>query len=376
MALSGHILIVDDEVSTLKLLGMALERVGYRISAAQTVEQAVAHIEAERPDLAVLDVMLPGVSGLDLCRQLRARRETANLPIILLSAKGEVADRIAGLQAGADEYLVKPIDTSEFLVRVGALLERTRSRLSDAGERSARLVSFIGAQGGVGTTSMVANLGVALALDEVEALVVELRGYAGGLPLLLSMKASRGAAELIRLEPRLITPEQVGAHLLRHASGLQAWCAPEQVSTELLAEEQAAAILSGVSRRADLVLIDLPSIPTPAVRAAIPLSQTVVLVVEPVRPSIERAGPMARMIESLASSGAELKLLVNSRAPIATPAPPGEISERVGWPLLGAIPPAPDEFLRAANMGRPVLQIQTEGVLAQAFRQVAAALRN
>ncbi len=375
MAVSGHILIVDDEVPTLKLLGMAMERVGYRISAAQNVEQAVAHIDADRPDLAVLDVMLPGVSGLDMCRLLRSRRDTANLPIILLSAKGEVADRIAGLEAGADEYLVKPIDTGEFLARVGALLERTRARLSDAGARAARLVSFIGAQGGVGTTSMVANLGVALALDGVETRVVELRGYAGGLPLLLGLKAPRGASELIRMDPRQITPERVGAHLLRHASGLQAWCAPEQVSTDLLEAEAASAILAGVSRTADLVLVDLPSIPTPAVLAAVPLSQTVILVVEPVRPSVERAGPMARMIELLAASGAVLKLLVNSRAPIATPAPPTEISERVGWPVLGAIPPAPDEFLRAANMGRPVLQIQTEGLLAQALRQVATAVR-
>ena len=212
------ILIVDDEVNTLKLLGMALEREGYRIAAAQDANQALARIDAQVPDLLILDVMMPGVSGLELVQRLRARRDTATLPVILLSAKGEVADRVAGLQAGADEYLVKPIDTSELMARVASLVERTRRLRADGGGRPTKVISFIGAKGGSGTTSVALNVGVAFASPETEAVAVELRGHAGTFPTLLGMKAVKGLDGLVEMDPRAITADEVGRRLVRHTT--------------------------------------------------------------------------------------------------------------------------------------------------------------
>jgi len=373
--MNEQILIVDDEVTTLKLLGMALEREGYRISAAQDAPQALAHIDAEIPDLLILDVMMPGMSGLDLCQQLRARRETANLPIILLSAKGEVADRVAGLKAGADEYLVKPIDTVELTARVASLLERTRRLREDSGGRATKMISFIGAKGGSGTTNVALNVGVALAGTEKEVIAVELRGHGGSFPTLLGLKAAKGLDGLVDADPRLITPQEIGRRVFRHASGLQVVCAPERIGFESLGLPQAEAVLLGLVGKADYLLVDLPSIPTPSIQAAIPRSQAVVLLVEPVRDSVERASAMASFLQSLAVGGAVLQALVVTRAPIASPIAVTEIEERLAWPVTGVIPPAPDAFARAAALGRPILQTEPEGMVSLAIRQLAALLQ-
>lgn len=373
--MNEQILIVDDEVNTLNLLGMALEREGYRISAAQDARQALARIDAEIPDLLILDVMMPGVSGLDLCQQLRARRETATLPIILLSAKGEVADRVAGLKAGADEYLVKPIDTIELTARVASLLERTRRLREDSGGRATKMISFIGAKGGSGTTNVALNVGVALSATEKEVIAVELRGYGGSFATLLGLKAAKGLDGLVDADPRLITPQEIGRRVFRHGSGLQVLCAPERIGFEGLGLPQAEAVLLGLVGKADYLLVDLPSIPTPSVQAAIPRSQAVVLLVEPVRDSVERASAMASFLQSLAVGGAVLQALVVTRASIASPIAVTEIEERLAWPVAGAIPPAPDAFARAAALGRPILQTEPEGLVSQAIRKLAAILQ-
>lgn len=369
------ILIVDDELSTLKLLGMALEREGYRIAAAQDARQALARIDAEIPELLILDVMMPGVSGLDLVEQLRARRDTATLPVIVLSAKGEVADRVAGLKAGADEYLVKPIDTIELMARVASLLERTRRLRADSGGRPTKTISFIGAKGGCGTTSTTLNVGIALASAETEVIALELRGHAGTFPTPLGMKAVKGLDGLAESDPRLITAQEVGQRIVRHTTGLQVVCAPEQIAFERLGLPQAEAILLGLVGKADYLLVDLPSVPTPSVQSAIPRSQAVVLLVEPTRDSVERASAMASFLQGLAVGGAVLQCVVVTRAPIASPIAVTEIEKRLAWPVAGAIPPAPDAFARAAGLGRPILQTEPEGTVSQAFRKLAAILQ-
>lgn len=376
MASGELILIVDDEVATLQLLGMALEREGYRIGAAQTAQQAIERVEQEVPSLAVVDVMLPGRSGLDLCLDLRNRADTANLPIILLSAKGEVADRVAGLKSGADEYLTKPIDTKEFIARVASLLERTRRLLVASASSSARAVSFIGAKGGVGTTACVVNVGVALALSGVSVAAVELRGHMGSFPILLGLKVADGISRLSLAEPREITQQAVAQRMVSHASGMRALCAPAEIGPGLLPQPAADAILRALSGLAQVLVVDLPPFPAPSVLAALPLSQVVCLVVEPLRESVERATRMASFVESQAASGASLGVLIVSRAPIASPISRTEISERLRWPILGAIPPAPDEFLRAANLGKTILEIYPEGILSQTIRDLAEKLKS
>lgn len=119
------VLIIEDEDAIVTLLRYNLEREGFQVAVARDGDEGLAALAEHRPDLAVIDWMLPYISGLELCRQIRRRPETHSLPIIMLTARGEEADRVRGLDAGADDYISKPFSTNEFIARVRSVLRRS-----------------------------------------------------------------------------------------------------------------------------------------------------------------------------------------------------------------------------------------------------------
>jgi len=127
------VLLVEDEPAQREVLAYNLEAEGFRVSRAENGEEALMLVEEGAPDLIVLDWMLPNVSGIEVCRQLKTRSETRGVPIIMLSARSEEVDRVRGLETGADDYVVKPYSVVELMARVRAQLRRTRP--STVGER-------------------------------------------------------------------------------------------------------------------------------------------------------------------------------------------------------------------------------------------------
>jgi len=123
---SAHILVVDDEPDISALVAYHLARESYRVRTAASGPEAIRAAELEPPDLVVLDLMLPGMSGLQVLEELRRRPETAEIPVILLTARREEEDRIAGLRLGADDYVAKPFSPQELILRVGAVLRRVQ----------------------------------------------------------------------------------------------------------------------------------------------------------------------------------------------------------------------------------------------------------
>jgi two-component system phosphate regulon response regulator PhoB len=124
--MSTRVLIVEDEEPLTLLLRYNLESEGYEVDAVARGDEADIRLREQVPDLVVLDWMLPGLSGIELCRRIRTRRETERLPVIMLTARGEEGDRVRGLATGADDYIVKPFSVPELLARVRALLRRAK----------------------------------------------------------------------------------------------------------------------------------------------------------------------------------------------------------------------------------------------------------
>ncbi|MBI3615824.1 MAG: response regulator transcription factor [Candidatus Omnitrophica bacterium] len=128
-----RIIVVEDEKSIVRILTYNLEREGYQVSVAKDGEEALEKIRREPPSLVLLDLMLPKIDGLEVCRQIKADPKTAQLPIIMLTAKTQETDRVVGLELGADDYLPKPFSPRELVARVKAVLRRaSRSELSGA----------------------------------------------------------------------------------------------------------------------------------------------------------------------------------------------------------------------------------------------------
>jgi two-component system phosphate regulon response regulator PhoB len=129
--LTPYVLVVEDEDALATLLHYNLDKEGYRVGLAVDGEEALVMANERAPDLVILDWMLPKVSGIEVCRRLRGRSETRNVPIIMLTARGEESDRIRGLDTGADDYVVKPFSMTELTARVRAVLRRIRPGLAD-----------------------------------------------------------------------------------------------------------------------------------------------------------------------------------------------------------------------------------------------------
>jgi two-component system, OmpR family, phosphate regulon response regulator PhoB len=126
-----YVLVMEDEDALATLLQYNLEKEGYRVVVASDGEEGLVQIDERLPDLVLLDWMLPKVSGIEVCRRLRGRPETRNLPIIMLTARGEETDRVRGLDTGADDYLTKPFSMTELIARIRAVLRRIRPGLAD-----------------------------------------------------------------------------------------------------------------------------------------------------------------------------------------------------------------------------------------------------
>lgn len=124
MSVERHILVVDDERDLVDLLLINLRRAGYRTSAASNGREALALLQKDRPDLVILDIMMPEISGIEVASRMRANPDLARIPIVMLTAKGEEVDEIVGLSVGADDYLSKPFSMKVLLARIAAMLRR------------------------------------------------------------------------------------------------------------------------------------------------------------------------------------------------------------------------------------------------------------
>ena len=165
MATHDHILVVDDDAETRSLLREYLQKQGYRVSTAADGQALRKALDTARPGLIVLDLMLPGEDGLELCRDLRTR---SNLPVIMLTARGEDTDRIVGLEMGADDYLAKPFNARELLARIKSVLRRARSLPENLEPEAVKSFRFTGCTLDVATRNLTAPDGVVVPLSGTE----------------------------------------------------------------------------------------------------------------------------------------------------------------------------------------------------------------
>src|SRR5688572_29864036 len=189
------ILIVDDDIDSLKLIGLMLQRQGYEISAASAGGQAITKAAAENPDLIILDVMMPDMDGYEVCRRLRADGSTQHIPIIMFTAKTLVDDKVSGFEAGADDYLTKPTHPAELASRVKAILARSQAQ-KRAGGDATQAIGFLGAKGGVGTSTLAASVAGVLGQKE-PTILADIRPGQGTLGSALGQGRSSGMANLL-----------------------------------------------------------------------------------------------------------------------------------------------------------------------------------
>jgi DNA-binding response OmpR family regulator len=375
--MAKRILIVDDDPNALRLIGYALQRQGYTVIVAQDGEKALTKAQSEKPNLIILDLMMPAMDGYEVLRQLRTIPATARVPVILFTAKSQVEDKIAGFEAGADDYLTKPVTPAELIARVKALL--LRASYATPATLQAKVIGFLGVKGGVGTTSVCVNVAVALSRQDKWVTLIECQPYTGTAAQQMGLQPHCTLASLSQQEARAVDRAIVEGCITRHHTGVRVIPAPVEPSSDIqpITPAHARALVEHLDGLAEIVILDLGSQLGPTVRQLLKRCDRVVLVTEADEIALHLTqGLLQKGKEGSLGvrSDALIDVLVVDRVRTAAALTRTEVEETLDRELLALITPAPELFRQGAREGHPAILVQPEGLHANLFRQLAKTL--
>jgi DNA-binding response OmpR family regulator len=282
----ANIYVIDDDDQLLRMVGLMLERGGHTPTLINNPTEGMAKIREEMPDALVLDVMMPNMSGHDVCREIRADSQLVHLPVLVLTARAQSVDRDAALKSGADDYLSKPVNAQDLIEKIDDLLNHPKS---DNSQKAALTVTFMGMRGGVGRTTLAVNLAGALRrISQDEICLVELTPSGGQIAMHLRIQAKNSWAELPPTDE--LDWDSLKKLLTLHPTGLRLLTAPPALTSPMFpAEEPIRKVLQILGENMAAVVIDLPPIFNPAFRAALAKSDMVFHVVAPEVISVQLA---------------------------------------------------------------------------------------
>lgn len=367
----NNVLIVDDDVDALRLVGMMLEREGFKILAAASGQQAIDKAIAEQPVLIILDVMMPDMDGYQVATQLRKHPATETIPILMFTAKTAVNDKVAGFQAGADDYLTKPVHPTELITRVQALLQRSR-RATEVGH--GQVIGFLPTKGGLGTSSLALNVALELkkAYPDKQTVLVELHDGRGTLSLQLGMNVPGGIQALAGRPVTQLNKDYLNDNLVRHTSGLHLLLSTHQPAGTgpKLTREFSRTVLRLLSTDYDYILLDLPAALDEATAEALRMTGDIILTLDANRIGLLLAQAMLEGLDRDNIGAYKAKIVLINRMPAAASLNRQDIENALQHTMICSIPPVPDLAYESAQSGRPMVLIQPHSLVAQQIRLI------
>jgi pilus assembly protein CpaE len=268
---ASTILVIDHDVDIAEQVRQVLDAQGYEVLTAVTGQAGIVLAELNRPHLVLLDIDLPDIDGFEACRALRTLPGAAKIPILIYSARDEVADKVAGFKAGANDYIVKPVAAAELLARIKAALRLEEKRL-------AHIVALWGTKGGVGTTTLALNLAVALRTRTGRKVtLIDASVLSGTVAVMLNLAPQHTISDLL---PRLddLDSELLSSVLAAHSSGIRVLASdPWSQSGNHVQPAQLERILGWLQEASDYLIVDTAPSLDPSTLEVLQLSNPVVV---------------------------------------------------------------------------------------------------
>jgi CheY-like chemotaxis protein/MinD-like ATPase involved in chromosome partitioning or flagellar assembly len=380
--MTEKILIVDDDVETLRLVGLMLQRQGYQIVAANNGTQAISMARSENPDLIILDVMMPDMDGYQVTAQLRKDPQLAETPILMFTAKSQVDDKVAGYDAGVDDYLTKPVHPAELIAHLKALLSRTRVRQPAAAPlQIGYTIGLLGCKGGLGVSTLTLNLAASYSrITKSDVIAMEIRPGQGTWSSELGFSTGDGLLNLLKLKPAEITPSAVEKQLITTSFGTRLLLSSNlSLETDYQSlSEKLIAIIHALTQLSPVVFLDIGTAFLPGFDKVCSQCKEIFLVTEPQPNTIKRTRMLYEELRTVGSGlGRIINLVLYNRVRSEVQLSSAQVSEMMGGtPITMMIPPAPELAYQASLRQSPLTIIQPDSLVAQQIDQLARIIQS
>ncbi len=368
------ILIIDDDIDTLKLVGIMLERKGFRILASTTGEKGLQLANKENPDLILLDIMIPDITGYEIARTIRGNPATETIPIIMFTARSQVDDKVEGLEAGADAYITKPARPRELFAQVNSILKRAPQRSTTAGSMAIEkgtLIGIISSKGGIGISTLAVNLAIELHNQSgKEVILSDFRPGQGTIGMDLDVHNSNGLIKLLDEEPGSDISEFFPDVLLDHKSGIKTLLSSYHPSDSkyITHVEQFHQIAKELHKQAAYIIIDLGPSLTPITTKIIPECDKILICLEPSPSNITQTRMLTQdLINSGLGEGRFITVLINrqrSGVQLSWEQAENQLERKIDQIFT----PVPELAYQAAATKSPIIQRADDSMTAEQFR--------
>jgi pilus assembly protein CpaE len=353
-----HILVVDDNEKACQMLAYLLTRRDYQVTTNTKPIEALKWVRrpGNIPDLILLDIMMPAMDGFEFLRQLRADPIVASIPVIMLTARGHSDDKVAGFEAGADDYLVKPINAAELEVRIRALLARSRAAMPAPAASGATVFTVFSLRGGVGTTSVAVNLAVALAtLWDIQVPLLDLALRKGHCAWMLNLRPRYTISDLVESKESTVDSEVVEHMLLTHGSGVKLLAAPTspvdaELITPIVLDRAWPHLLTGYR----FLVVDAGSDLSELTLIALERAHTVLLMLAPEMLAVKSAFDALGVFDRLDFNPDRTLPVLNTIFP-RDGLTRQKVEKALGCSVDTVIPYERTSFVQAINSGRPLI---------------------
>ena len=369
-----RILFVDDEGQIRKLVQTFLQKHGYVVATANDGYEALRAVRKELPHLVITDVSMPNLNGLELTRRLRSEAATARLPIIMLSARKQADDILAGYAQGADEYIAKPVELAVLSAKVELLLRRSREAAGPeaaAEARRGRVCVFLHGKGGVGTTTLAVNGAIALASTMIYRVsMLDLNLEFAGCAMLLDLKPPRTLADLAEVRIADMSDDLFDLFVAAHPSGVRLVTGADRPETaELCTVPAVHHALDRLRAASDYVLVDCPANFSQHTLAAIDAADVIAVVTTPHLASMKAALDVIRVLEKLEVPKERILFVLNRTTPSGVAVE--QVTRFFGRKPEVIVPHTPP-FEDAADEGKPLVIGAPQNVGSVVMRDLAA----
>ncbi|MCP4418222.1 MAG: response regulator/pilus assembly protein [Chloroflexi bacterium] len=394
------ILVVDDHPETLSIIQRVLQQHGYNVLSARSGFRGLTLAESENPDMVMVDGMMPEMDGWEVIRRLRKMPHMADVPIIMFTAVDEAEQKLAGFDAGADDYLTKPTEPAELIERVKTILDnRTPKAVAETGlyepnvknnkrikkgsgslkatmtfSTKGHVTAVLGARGGAGATTLAISLASSLAQNDRSTTLLDLDLVQGHIALYLSQKHEQGLNNILAM-PESSWPQSIASEIYKyneHLDLLLTHAEPDNSSLSLQ-PEQMQNLLQSLIKPNHYLIIDCGHELTAVIESVLARANQIIVCLRPERVALSNARQLLKHLHEIVPAETRVRAVIFDFSGQMN-IPHTSLEKFLNHPLTAILPVSPAEMNQAVNKSIPLVQLNSQAKASVLIRQIAQQL--